>query len=60
MSAEVQSSNERLKDLIEALQQESNAILVLGRTLTDEEKRRVDQIEAALPLLRQALTELQS
>ena len=48
----------KLKALIESLEQEAARIQVQGRSLFPSELKRLEQINAALPLLRDALDEL--
>ncbi len=48
----------KLKALIESLEQEAARIQVQGRALFPSELKRLEQINAALPLLRDALYKL--
>lgn len=56
--ADGNSTNDQLRAVIEALQQEAAHIQIQGRTLSEAEKQRVEQIQSALPLLEEALAKL--
>lgn len=58
MSKTHDPASDLLKRVRDNLQQESAHIQIQGRALTDEEKRRVEKIGRAIPLIDQALNEL--
>lgn len=51
---------QQLKQVIDDLDGKRARISILGRTLTKEEQEVLERIERVLPLLRDALTQLQS
>lgn len=53
-----ESAENLLQRAVESLRQESASIQVKMQALTEEEKARVKKIEAAVPLIDQALAEL--
>ena len=53
-----ESAENLLQRAAESLRQESASIQVKMQALTEEEKARVKKIEAAVPLIDQALAEL--
>ncbi len=46
---------QQLRGVIGALEQEGNGLLIMGRGLSPEERRRSDHISKALPKLREGL-----
>ena len=50
----------QLQQIIDDLNSKRASISVLGRGLTEEEREVLNKIEKALPLLHDALTQLQS
>jgi hypothetical protein len=52
------TTNDQLRAIITALRQEAASIQIQARALSEDEKKRVEKINVALPLLEEALAKI--